>query len=245
MKMQIKEFSKMTGVSVRTLHYYDEIGLLKPSSVDEQNGYRYYDKECLMHMQEILFYRELDFPLKTIQEIISSPNYDKKDALLKQKNLLMLKKERLERLISAIEEYEEGKDDISMNIFDNSKFEEARKMYEKEARDRWGNTDEYKEFEVKSAAWDKKHTDSITGGMEEIFTAFASFAAEGKSADDEEVQNLVTKWQQYITDNFYKCTDEILKGLGQMYMADERFKENLDCYGKGTAKLMSEAISLH
>ena len=84
MKMQINEFAKLTGVSVRTLHYYDEIGLLKPAFVDEQNGYRFYDENSLLRMQEILFYRELDFPLKSILEILSSPDYDKQKALAEQ-----------------------------------------------------------------------------------------------------------------------------------------------------------------
>ena len=88
MKMQIKEFAKLTGVSVRTLHYYDEIGLLKPALVDAQNGYRFYDDNSLLRMQEILFYRELDFPLKSILEILSSPDYDKQKALAEQRNLL-------------------------------------------------------------------------------------------------------------------------------------------------------------
>ena len=96
MKMHIKEFAELSGVSVRTLHYYDEIGLLKPSAVDEQNGYRFYDERCLERMQEILFYRELDFPLRDIQIILTSPDYDKQAALKEQKCLLTLKKERLE-----------------------------------------------------------------------------------------------------------------------------------------------------
>ena len=90
MKLQIKEFAKLTGVSVRTLHYYDEIGLLKPCFINEENGYRYYDENSLLHMQEILFYRELDFSLKSIQEILSSPNYDKNRALKEQKQLQKL-----------------------------------------------------------------------------------------------------------------------------------------------------------
>ena len=98
MKMQIKEFADFTGVSVRTLHYYDEIGLLMPAFVDKTTGYRFYDENSLLRMQEILFYRELDFPLKSIGEILSSPNYDKSKALKEQKQLLTLKKERLERL---------------------------------------------------------------------------------------------------------------------------------------------------
>ena len=103
MKMHIKEFATYSGVSVRTLHYYDEIGLLKPAYVDKSTGYRFYDKDSLLRMQEILFYRELDFSLKSIQVILSSPNYDKYQALKEQKHLLTLKKERLEQLISAID----------------------------------------------------------------------------------------------------------------------------------------------
>ena len=103
MRMQIKEFADFTGVSVRTLHYYDEIGLMKPAQVDPFTGYRYYDEQSLLRMQEILFYRELDFSLKQINEILSSPTYDQKAALAQQKLLLIAKKERLENLISAID----------------------------------------------------------------------------------------------------------------------------------------------
>ena len=113
MKMQIKEFAEFTGVSVRTLHYYDEIGLLKPASVDKFTGYRFYDEKSLLRMQEILFYRELDFSLKSIDKILSSPNYDKEKALTEQKKLLLIKKERLERLISAIDRAEKGENIIS------------------------------------------------------------------------------------------------------------------------------------
>ena len=101
--MQIKDFAEFTGVSVRTLHYYDEIGLLTPANVDRHTGYRYYDETSLLRMQEILFYRELDFSLKSIREILSSPDYDKEKALHQQKKLLILKKQRLEKLISAID----------------------------------------------------------------------------------------------------------------------------------------------
>ncbi|MGN0610848.1 MAG: MerR family transcriptional regulator, partial [Ruminiclostridium sp.] len=117
MKLYIREFAKLTGVSVRTLHYYDEIGLLKPSFVDEQNGYRYYDENTLCRMQEILFYRELQFSLKEIRMILSSPDYDKQNTLKEQKHLLTLKKERLERLISALDGAMKG-EKISMDIFD-------------------------------------------------------------------------------------------------------------------------------
>ena len=118
MKMQINEFAKLTGVSVRTLHYYDEIGLLKPAFVSQQNGYRFYDENSLSRMQEILFYRELDFELGSISEILSSPDYDKKKALARQRKLLILKKERLERIIDALDDTEKGK--IIRTAFDNN-----------------------------------------------------------------------------------------------------------------------------
>ena len=140
MKMLIKEFADFTGVSVRTLHYYDEIGLLMPAFVDKTTGYRYYDENSIIRMQEILFYRELDFSLKSIQEILSDPHYDKEKALQEQKKLLQLKKGRLERLICAIDSAMKG--EIVMNAFDNSEFE----TYKAEAREKWGKTDAYKEY---------------------------------------------------------------------------------------------------
>ena len=124
MKLQIKEFACLTGVSVRTLHYYDEIGLLSPAFVDGDTGYRYYDEASLLRMQQILFYRELDFSLKSIGTILSSPDYDKNKAMEEQKNLLLLKKERLARLISAIDDAMKG---VSvMHAFDNSEFEKHK-----------------------------------------------------------------------------------------------------------------------
>ena len=130
MRMKIKEFAKFTGVSVRTLHYYDEIGLLVPAYVDKYTGYRYYNQQSLLRMQEILFYRELDFSLKTIREILTSPNYDRQKALTEQKNLLTLKKERLERLIYSIDNAMKGEN--IMTAFDNSKFEK----YKAEAKEK-------------------------------------------------------------------------------------------------------------
>lgn len=133
MKLQIREFAKLTGVSVRTLHFYDEIGLLKPSSVDEQNGYRFYDEYALTQMQEILFYRELDFPLKEIRMILSSPDYDKQNALKKQKHLLILKKERLERLISALDSAMKG-EIVNMKFLITVNLKQSAKNMQKKPR---------------------------------------------------------------------------------------------------------------
>ena len=241
--MHIKEFAKLTGVSVRTLHYYDEIGLLKPAFIDERNGYRDYDEKSLGRMVEILFYRELDFSLKSILEIISSPDYDKAMAIRKQKELLTLKKERLERLISALDEAEKG--EIPMNTFNNNEYETARKQYVDEAKQRWGGTDAYKESERKTAGYSADKWNDVNAGLNAVLAEFAATFKDGVAPESESAQLLVKKLQQYITDNFYTCTNEILTGLGQMYVADERFKTNIDRNGAGTAEFISEAIRIY
>ena len=151
MKMQIKEFAELTGVSVRTLHYYDEIGLLKPSEVDAQNGYRFYDEKTLERMQEILFYRELDFSLKTIAEILSSPDYNKHQALSRQRKLLLSKKERLEQLIAAIDSVEKGEGFMKTN----NDYEALKNKYAEEVKQRWGNTEAYKESQQRDTDFSK------------------------------------------------------------------------------------------
>ena len=234
MNMQIKEFAAYTGVSVRTLHYYDEIGLLKPAFVDRNTGYRYYDNASLLRMQEILFYRELDFSLKRIEEILSSPHYDKTAALQEQKQLLILKKERLERLISAIDGASRGEN--VMNAFDKTKIE----GYKQEAKARWGDTAAYAQYTEKVAG---KNERDLFAGMEAVLAEFSACKAQGNAPSSPAAQELVEKLQNYISNNFYTCTKEILAGLGQMYTADERFKTNIDKHGKGTASFISSAIA--
>ena len=231
MKMQIKEFAELTGVSVRTLHYYDEIGLLKPSEVDAQTGYRFYDEKSLERMQEILFYRELDFSLKTIRQIISSPDYDKQQALSRQRKLLLAKKERLERLIDALDGLGKGEDLMK------NEYEDLKNQYAEEVKQRWGNTAAYKEFE-------QRHTDYNKAAvlLDAVFEEFAELNRSGISPDSEPAKIMVEKLQQCITDNFYTCTDDILKGLGQMYVTDDRFRKNIDRHGEGTAEFVSACI---
>ena len=239
MKMQIKEFAEFTGVSVRTLHYYDEIGLLTPAFVERATGYRFYDENSLLRMQEILFYRELDFSLKSIREILSSPNYNKSKALNEQKQLLMLKKERLERLISAIDGAMKGEN--IMTAFDNSEFEK----YKAEAREKWGKTDAYKEHAERTKNYSKQKWNDLAEGMDHIMAEFALCMRKDESPDSAEAQNLVKMLQNHITENYYVCTNEILAGLGQMYVADERFKSNIDKHADGTAMFICEAIKVY
>ena len=194
-------------------------------------------------MQEILFYRELDFELKSISGILSSPDYDKQKALAEQRKLLILKKERLERIIAALDSAEKGK--ITMSAFDSSDYETARNRYEAEAKRRWGETDAYKEHDKKTASYSEDKWQSVTDGLMAVLAKFAECMKDGYTSDSNEAQALVKELQNYITENYYTCTDEILAGLGQMYVADERFKNNIDKHAPGAAAFISESIATY
>lgn len=240
--MRISEVAKLTGITVRTLHYYDEVGLLKPSEITEA-GYRLYSREDLEILQQILFFIELDFPLSQIKEIMNNPNYDKEEALKKQKELLIQQRQRIEGLIKLIEKRIEGDNNMSFKEFDMNEIEENKKKYAKEVKERWGTSKAYEESEKKTSSYNKEKWGDINQETSEIFKGFAELR--NSDPGSEEVQELVRRWQKYITDNFYTCTNEILSGLGLMYVEDERFKENLDKNGEGTAKLMAEAIKIY
>ena len=119
------------------------------------------------------------------------------------------------------------------------------KNYETEARERWGNTDAYREHEQKTKNYTKEKWTEANDGLMAIFAEFAALKTSGATADSAKAQALVAKLQAHITENYYTCTDEILAGLGQMYVADERFKKNIDKYGDGTAKFVSEGIRIY
>lgn len=151
--MKISEVAKLSGITVRTLHYYDEIELLKPSETTEA-GYRMYSSEDLERLQQILFFRELDFPLNEIKEIMLNPNYDKNEALNKHKEFLIEKRKRIDGLITLIDKTIKGDNNMSFKEFDNSKIEENKRKYAEEVKNRWGNTDAYKEYEKKTSSYD-------------------------------------------------------------------------------------------
>ena len=244
MKMHIRAFAELTGVSVRTLHYYDEIGLLKPAGTDPANGYRFYDRENLAQMQEILFYRELDFPLKDIRMLMTAPRHDRTAALNAQKHLLTLKKARLERILAALEDAMKGAEP-DMKAFDNHELEAQRARYAKEAREKWGHTDAYRESAKKAATRSAQEWNDVHSGMDALLAEFSSCMHTGAAPDSPEAQALVKRWQDFITVHHYPCTKEILAGLGQMYIADERFAVNMDRHGTGTAAYMSAAIATY
>ena len=240
--MKIQEAARLTGVTERTLRYYDRIGLLHPSGMTE-SGYRLYDEDALRRLQQILFFRELGFPLAQIREIMDSPGYDMNEALRRHRLLLIAERDRLNGLIDLAERTLKGENDMSFDAFDRSSIDRQRDSYAEEARQRWGGTDAYAESEKKTAGYGKEQWAAIQQEADEIFAAFA--ALRGHAPDEPDVQALVARWQAHITRNYYACTKEILAGLGQMYTADERFIQNIDRAGAGTAQLMSAAIAAY
>ncbi|NCB05833.1 MAG: MerR family transcriptional regulator [Clostridia bacterium] len=235
----VHEVAALSGVSIRTLHYYDQIGLLPPSATTEA-GYRLYDEEGLRRLQEILFLRELDFPLKEIAEMVSSPSFDRSGAVRGHRKLLALRRERLTGLIALCDRILEGETQMSFEEFDHTKEDQAKVQYREEVRSRWGETDSYKESERRAQSYGKEDIKKMEQESAEIFQAFGRLV--GQNPASAPVQALVEKWRQHIDRYYYPCSMEMLKSLGQMYVGDERFTKNLDQYGEGTAKLMSEAI---
>ena len=238
--MTVNEVSKLTGVSIRTLQYYDKIGLLHPAKYTEA-GYRLYNDAALETLQQILLFRELEFPLKDIKEIISRPDFDRSKALEQQIKLLTLKKEHIENLIDLAKGIKLlGVRKLKFEAFDTSKIDE----YAAQAKAYWGKTPAYKEFEEKSRGRTKEEDKRIYQGMIDIFGEFGQIRNTEPSSKD--AQALVKKLQDYITEHMYTCTKKILSSLGKMYAGGGDFTKNIDSYGgEGTAELTSPASAVH
>ncbi len=236
----VNEVSKLTGVSIRTLRYYDSIGLLKPSEYTE-SGYRLYDDTSLERLQQILLFKELEFPLKEIKRIIDAPGFDRNKALEQQIKLLTMKKEHLENLIDFARGIKLlGVRKMDFTVFDTKRIDE----YSRRAKEQWGKTPAYREFEEKSKNWTAEDDLRMVNEFMQIFAGFGQM----KTLDlyDEKVQSQVKKLQDYITEHFYNCTKEILNGLGKMYTGGGEFTENIDnAGGKGTADFVSKAIEIY
>lgn len=234
----VKEVSNLTGVSIRALHHYDAIGLLRPTQTTE-SGYRLYDDRALEKLQIILLFRELRFPLKEIKRILENPTFDRAKALEQQIQLLTLQKERMENLIDLARRIQrEGvKCMLDFQAFDTGKIEE----YTNQAKARWGNTGTYQEFEEKSKLRTPEEEGKIGEQMMEIFREFGTL--QGREPQTQVVQEQVQKLRNYITEHYYECTPEILGALGKMYVSDGSFTERIDkAGGVGTAEFAEKAI---
>lgn len=242
MKMMIvNEVSRLTGVSIRTLQYYDKIGLLPPADYTEV-GYRLYDDETLQKLQIILLFRELEFPLKDIRRIIESPVFDREKALEQQIHILELKKEHIENLIDLARGVKKSgvKDMTDFTAFDTAKIDD----YIAKAREYWGDTAAFKEFEEKNADRTSEENAGINTELMKIFAQFGGMKDMDPASP--KVQKQVKKLQDYITDKFYKCTNTILSSLGHAYSAEGEMNRNIDkAGGKGTGEFVDKAIQIY
>ncbi|MRX74410.1 MerR family transcriptional regulator [Bacillus lacus] len=245
---QVKEVAEYAGISVRTLHHYDEIGLLKPSSVTEA-GYRQYTEENLERLQQILFLKEVGFSLKDITEIIDAPGFNRRTALKSHKRVLMEKKKRLEQMINTIEDtiaaMEGGEKVQGENLFKGLSLKEVKDIqekYQEEVKEKY-NSAVIEDSLRRTSSYSHEQWTGILEKSEAIWRALADRMDQKPSAP--EVQQLIGKWRELITTYYYDCTLEIFRGLGEIYAADERFIKNIDRYGNGLAKFMSEAIHVY
>ncbi|MCG7336667.1 MerR family transcriptional regulator [Sporosarcina sp. ACRSM] len=233
--MKVKEVAQLTGVSVRTLHHYDDIGLLTPDDTTEA-GYRLYSDDNLATLQQILFFRELGFSLKKIKELLDSPSFDRQEALEMQRRMLIEERERLDRVIETIEKtIQHEKGEIIMTNEEKFKgFDFSHNPYEKEARDRWGDK-----------AVDKANKKAGQFGpelgeeMNRIYFNLASLRHLDPASD--EAQAGIAKWFEFLN-KMGEYSLEAFKGLGEMYVADERFTKNIDQFGEGLAEFMCGAM---
>ncbi|TYR81278.1 MerR family transcriptional regulator [Priestia megaterium] len=242
MTMRVKEVADLVGISVRTLHHYDEIGLLTPSSVTEA-GYRLYSDNDLELLQQILLFKELGFPLKKIKEIISSPSFDRKEALMLHRELLLEKRRRIDKMIAMTDKtIQHAKGEIQMTNKEKFEgFDFSHNPYEQEARERWGDK-AVDDANAKVKSMSKDQQQALSNEWNEIYKKLADLRNE--SPESKESQAAIKEWYDFLNHNFGMYSPDAFKGLGQMYVDDERFTKNIDKYGEGLAKFMRDAMGI-
>ena len=236
----VQEIAKLAHVSVRTLHHYDAIGLLKPTEITEA-GYRLYDDVALERLYLILLFRELEFPLKEIQGILDAPDFDRNRILEQQVQMLKAKANHLQTLIHLANGIKlTGVKNLKFKNWDPKKIDE----YGAQAETLYGKTDAWQEYKQKTNNRSKAQEQALGEGIMELFTKLGSMKE--LSPDSPEVQAWVKELQNYITEHFYTCTPQILRGLGEMYAGGGSMTENIDAAGgTGTGAFALEAIQVY
>ncbi|MBE6974246.1 MAG: MerR family transcriptional regulator [Ruminococcaceae bacterium] len=238
--MTVAQMSKRTGVSVRTLHHYDQIGLLKPTEVTDA-GYRLYDDTALDRLYMILVYRELGLHLNEIGSILDAPDYDRNRVLEHQIKLMQERVEKLQNRIS----FARGMLMLGVKYMDFEGFD-PKKMdeYSQQAKVIYGKTDAYKEYEQKKKGRTKEQEKDLGDQVMDFFVRLGKMRP--CAPDSEEAQNWAKELQAFFTEHFYTCTPQILKGLAESYAGGGSMTENIDkAGGEGTGAFAKQVIDIY
>ncbi|MPZ28394.1 MAG: MerR family transcriptional regulator [Micromonosporaceae bacterium] len=244
MSYPVGEVARMTGVTVRTLHHYDEIGLLSPSGRTAA-GYRRYAEADLERLQQILTYRELGFRLEEIASILADPDADALGHLRRQHALLTERMERLHKMIEAIEFMMEA-EQMGVQLSPEERFEVFGDFdpdqHAAEAERRWGGTEAYRQSQRRTASYTKDDWLRIKEEGEQLSRRFAAALAAGEPATSPAVMDLAEQHRAHIGRWFYDCSYEIHRGLGELYVSDQRFTDSIDQYAAGLAGYLRDAF---
>jgi DNA-binding transcriptional MerR regulator len=243
----VRQLATMAGVSVRTLHYYDQIGLLEPSS-RSRAGYRLYGEEDLMRLQQVLFYRELEVPLDRIRETLERPDFDPVAALEEHRRSLEEKGARIARLLETVDKTIARMGGEATMLTDEELYEgftkEQIRRYTREAKERWGKGPQYAESQRRVRSWSKEKLAAIKkagAGVEEGLAAIVKAGRLGPEA--REAQELIARWADYIR-SFYDPSPEVFRGLGEMYVENPEFRARYDALAPGLAEFMRDAMAI-
>jgi len=241
----VGQIARLTGVSVRTLHHYDQIGLVS-SAERSDSGYRLYGPREVARLQEVLLFRELVFGLGEIKQMVDRPGYDRLSALARQRRMLDAKAEHILAMVDAVDAAIEAErhgtgmsSEEMLGVF--GEFDPAE--HDEEARERWGETDAYRESSRRTAGYSRQHWERMKRESGEIDDTFISLMGAGAAPDSPEAMAAAERHREHITRWFYDCTPAMHAGLGQMYVADPRFAANIDEAEEGLAAYMAAAIA--
>jgi len=245
MAFTVGELSRLTGVTVRALHHYDEIGLVRPSQRTAA-GYRLYDERDVLRLQQVLVFRELGVPLDEIGAAIDEAT-DRAALLRKHRGELARKRTQIDAMLAAVDAALGvlEKADMTMQpedfkaLFDG--FNPAD--YEEEARERWGKTSAYQESARRTKQYGKPEWEAIRRESEAIYARLAALMQQGAAVSDPAVQAGVEDHRSHLERWFYPCSKQMHRGLGEMYVSDPRFTANLDKVAPGFAQFLRDAIA--
>ncbi|MFE1173418.1 MerR family transcriptional regulator [Streptomyces sp. NPDC058773] len=244
MSYSVGQVATLAGVTVRTLHHYDEIGLLQPGERNHA-GHRRYGDDDLDRLQQILFYRELGFPLDEVAALLDDPDTDPREHLRRQHDLLTARIERLQKMAAAVENAMEARR-MNVRLTPEEKFEAFGDFdpdeHAAEVEERWGHTEAYKESVRRTAAYTKEDWKRLTAELDALHRRMADLLAEGATADSAAAMDVAEEHRQFICEAYYECSHDLHSCLGGIYVDDERFTATYEAIRPGLAVYLRDAI---